>query len=373
MVREVLRSEHEILSRWSSLDPPLVSVICITYNHEKYIRDAIEGCLIQDTDFPFEVIIHDDASTDGTTAIVRAYAERYPSIIKPIYQTENQYSQGNKPITFWLPRVRGQYIALCEGDDYWHDPSKLQKQVDILETCPEVGLVHGDADRESQVAGQRKGAAHRRAVALHDDSPERLHERIMAGEYIIWTCTICARTELVRRVLDEADWEFTRAGFLMVDTPMWLELSQRCRFRYIDEPLATIRVLAESASKSQDPDRLSRFNRSCREMRGHYLAKFKCSTELRERVLSKYDESMLRIAFRACREDLAAEAILALREVQGRVTCLQRLMAWGSRGGSAYFIARACFAVTHLLQRIRNIPRRVSRVLRRRASSGPTG
>ena len=113
---------------------PLVSICCLTYNHEPYIRDCLEGFVMQQTNFIFEVLIHDDASTDNTAAIIREYEVKYPSIIKPIYQTENQYSKGVKVTSVYnFPRVKGQYVAMCEGDDYWIDPLKLQKQVDFLE------------------------------------------------------------------------------------------------------------------------------------------------------------------------------------------------------------------------------------------------
>ena len=114
---------------------PLVSICCLAFNHEPYIREALEGFLMQKTDFPIEVLIHDDASTDGTASIIREYEERFPDIIKPIYQTENQYSKGIKNISgiFNFPRAKGKYIAMCEGDDYWTDPYKLQKQIDFLD------------------------------------------------------------------------------------------------------------------------------------------------------------------------------------------------------------------------------------------------
>jgi len=120
---------------------PLVSVCCITYNHEKYITEAIESFLMQETDFPFEIIIHDDASTDKTANIIKEYELKYPDIIKPIYQTENQYSKG-KRITFEyvFPKVTGKYIAFCEGDDYWIDKNKLQKQVDFMEKNSEFSM-----------------------------------------------------------------------------------------------------------------------------------------------------------------------------------------------------------------------------------------
>lgn len=119
----------------------LVSVFCETYNHELYIRDCLDGMLMQKTDFSFEILIHDDASTDHTQMIIKEYAEKHPDVIKPILQHENQYSKGvNIWQTFQMPRARGKYIALCEGDDYWTDPLKLQKQVDFLEKHEEYSM-----------------------------------------------------------------------------------------------------------------------------------------------------------------------------------------------------------------------------------------
>lgn len=124
---------------------PLVSICCITYNHENYIREAIEGFLIQKTNFHFEILIHDDASIDKTAEIVREYEKLYPQLIRGIYQTENQFSKGIKiSPTFVWPKARGKYIALCEGDDYWTDPDKLQKQADFLEANPEYGMVYAN-------------------------------------------------------------------------------------------------------------------------------------------------------------------------------------------------------------------------------------
>ena len=120
---------------------PLVTIRCITYNHEPYIRQCLEGFVMQKTTFPFEAVVHDDASTDGTAEIIREYAEKYPDIIKPIYETENQYSKHNGSLTKIMnAHMRGKYIAICEGDDYWTDPLKLQKQVDFLESHPECSM-----------------------------------------------------------------------------------------------------------------------------------------------------------------------------------------------------------------------------------------
>ncbi len=125
----------------------MVSVLCATYNQESYIRDAIESFLMQKTNFAFEILMHDDASTDGTADIIREYEQKYPNLIKPIYQTVNQYSQGKDILVeFLFRRANGKYIALCEGDDYWTDPLKLQKQFDAMEAHPEVDMCAHAAD-----------------------------------------------------------------------------------------------------------------------------------------------------------------------------------------------------------------------------------
>ena len=121
-----------------------VSVYCLVYNHEKYIRDALDGFVNQVTDFDYEVIVHDDASTDSSPLIIKEYAGRYPNIIKPIFQKENKYSKGIRITEKYIfPLIQGKYVASCEGDDYWIDNYKLQKQVDFLEENPDyVACVH---------------------------------------------------------------------------------------------------------------------------------------------------------------------------------------------------------------------------------------
>ena len=122
---------------------PLVSVCVITYNHGKYIRQCLDRILMQKVNFPYEILIHDDASPDDTADIIREYWEKYPTVIKPILQTENQYSQGRSASKFNYDRAKAKYIALCEGDDYWTDEGKLQMQVDFLEEHGEyIACVH---------------------------------------------------------------------------------------------------------------------------------------------------------------------------------------------------------------------------------------
>ncbi|MDR0499888.1 MAG: glycosyltransferase [Coriobacteriales bacterium] len=123
-------------------DNILVSILCPTFNHSSYIRDALDGFINQNCNFGFEIIINDDASTDGTTDILREYQMRYPDVFRLNIQRQNQYQQGVRgPITrILLPMANGKYVALCDGDDYWTDPDKLARQVAYMEANPDCTL-----------------------------------------------------------------------------------------------------------------------------------------------------------------------------------------------------------------------------------------
>lgn len=139
-------SEDIIKKNWQSLNAnPLVSICCTTFNHSKYIADALNGFLSQETTFPFEILIHDDASTDGTKEILIEYAKKFPTIIKLILQTENQFSKGIKAHTIAFKQCSGKYIAFCEGDDYWIDPLKIQTQLDYMELNNDLSLCFHNA------------------------------------------------------------------------------------------------------------------------------------------------------------------------------------------------------------------------------------
>ena len=137
-------------------ETPTVSVLCHAFNHEAFIRQALEGILMQETDFPVEIIVHDDASADRTPAIIQELVREHGDRIVPILQQENQFSRGRRPKRFTYPKARGEFIALCEGDDYWTDPQKLQKQVDALRRHPEVDLCVHPAMRLSMRTGKAK-------------------------------------------------------------------------------------------------------------------------------------------------------------------------------------------------------------------------
>lgn len=155
---------------------PEVSIICNAYNHGNYIRDALEGFVRQKTQFPFEILVHDDASTDDTADIILEYARKYPHLVFPVFQKQNQYSNGI-PIssTFQYPRAKGRYLAFCEGDDYWTDPFKLQRQYDALEAHPESDMCACASLRVSAIDGSV--ISHKRILEM---------DGLLTAKAVIW-------------------------------------------------------------------------------------------------------------------------------------------------------------------------------------------
>ncbi|WP_303330005.1 glycosyltransferase [uncultured Muribaculum sp.] len=239
---------------------PLVSISCITYNHASYIKECIDGFLMQQTNFNFEVLIHDDHSTDGTEEIIKEYAKQYPDIIKPLFEKENQYSLG-KPIgsAVWnLPRARGEYIAICEGDDYWTDPYKLQKQVDFLESHPDYGMCYTKVKRfvpkNNKFIDEWGG-------------PNETMDKLLI-ENTIPTLTAVFHKAIYYNYLTEI--HPSKRGWLMGDYPIWLYFAQNSKIKFINETTGVYRICTESASHSNDLEKIIRFNNSYHDIRTWY-------------------------------------------------------------------------------------------------------
>ena len=218
------------------MDKVKVSVICLAYNHAKYIRDTLEGFVSQETDFPFEVIVHDDASTDGTDSIIREYQARRPDIIKSIFQKENQHSKGVL-ITreFIFPILKGEYVAFCEGDDYWTDTHKLMRQVKALDSHPE-------ADICSHRTLRLKNGKFDGWIA------PRLRDGIIPAESVIiggggW---YCATSSLMCRREAYLEWTPMR-DVVMIDYVMAIQCSLRGGMVYLNDCLSAYRVGTEGS------------------------------------------------------------------------------------------------------------------------------
>lgn len=221
---------------------PLISVCCIVYNHAPYIRQALDSVLMQETEYPFEVIVHDDASTDGTTNIIREYVEKYPQIIKPIYEKENQWSRGKKVMqecTF--PYAKGDYIAVLECDDYWTDPHKLQKQVAYMEEHPDCsGTFH--AANWTYNEEFLKNDGHSRHE--YDATPKQV---IAGGGSYCATASLCFRSKYA---LDNPPF---REFYDLEDYPLQVLLSLKGNLHYFPNTMSCYRFKrAESWTEAQD-------------------------------------------------------------------------------------------------------------------------
>ncbi len=173
----------------------MVSIHCITYNQEKYISEALEGFITQKTNFRFEAIVHDDASTDPTPMIIKKYTEKYPSIIKPIFEKENQWSKKDGSLgRIMNAHMRGKYVAFCEGDDYWIDPLKLQKQVDFLESHPDFSCVHTAFKCVDENSNLIFRSQHENFIK-NSVTGERFWYLLLNGNYIL-TCTFMIRKDI---------------------------------------------------------------------------------------------------------------------------------------------------------------------------------
>ena len=196
-------------------DDILVSIRCAVYNHEPFLRQCLDGFVMQKTNFRFEAIVHDDASTDNSASIIREYAEKYPEIIKPIYETENQYSKHDGAISRIMTAAsQGKYYAICEGDDYWTDPEKLQKQVDYLESHPDCSLVFTNA--------WVKWVDQSRPDQLFADLEDRDYSGLeILNQWIIPTASVMYRREVI--LSDHYDAVFSNKIIAAVgDTPFFL-------------------------------------------------------------------------------------------------------------------------------------------------------
>ena len=221
---------------------PSVSIVTLAYNHGKYIRQCLEGFVMQVTDFPFEVIIHDDASTDDTAEIIREYEQKYPDIIKPIYQTENQYSKGVAiGATFLYPNAKGKYIAECEGDDWWTDPHKLQKQVDYMESHPKCSMC---------CTNYSSFRMKDEFMKTDEMTSRRFNTLSLMRSNKIGTLTVLYRKHLLMEYLEKVKPKMP--SFRMGDVPLWLWMTHKGYIKELPENTAVYRVLESSASHSKD-------------------------------------------------------------------------------------------------------------------------
>lgn len=220
---------------------PLLAIQCITFNQEKYIRETLDGFVLQNTNFPIVAIIHDDASTDKTASIVKEYAKKYPNLILPIFEEINQYSKRDgsldKILHKALSATGAKYIAYCEGDDYWTDPLKLKKQVAFLESNPEYGLSYTNCIKYIQSKNKYKPL-----TSYKIDSIDQLIENNP-----ICTLTVVIRYNLLKSFRESNILDGIERP-MMGDYQIWLWASMNSKLHFLNDTTAIYRILPNSAS-----------------------------------------------------------------------------------------------------------------------------
>lgn len=256
-----------------------VSVLCQTYNHEEYIAECLQSLVSQKVNFHYEILVHDDASTDNTANIVRQFEKEYPEIIKPIYQKVNQWSLGNKVFTgIQLPRCTGKYIAVCEGDDYWTDLFKLQKQVDLLESEEGIGLVYTKARVFIQETKQF-------ASYLVGKERTSLDSLILKGNAIP-TLTAMWKREIMEEYLSI----FTQSmqKWKMADYPLWIYIVGKYKVAFLNEVTGVYRVLSNSASHQVSCKKNIKFTRCYFEISSFFVDYFNLDAKFHQIIKQGY-------------------------------------------------------------------------------------
>lgn len=264
---------------WPEGTTPLVATSTLTYNHELYIRDCLDGILMQKTTFPVRVVVFDDCSTDATREIVKEYEKKYPNIFFGFYPPVNTYGKVELRRKAMKPRneVRNvaKYIAICEGDDYWTDPLKLQKQVDFLEGNEEYGLVYTDVDK----LNQKTGSIVTNFLSTNDYSFCKSNE-----DYLIHTPFRAPCTWLFRKRLLQPSLK----NYVVGDLPLFLDILLVSKVHQLPDITAVYRVLENSASHFSDLQKEYVFMQGIFDIQMDYALKFNVDEETINLIQKKF-------------------------------------------------------------------------------------
>ncbi|MEZ9835254.1 glycosyltransferase [Vibrio breoganii] len=256
------KEENEITKYWKFTDKVYVSCVCITFNQRQFIEQTIQGFLAQITDYRFEIVVHDDASTDSTRELLELYKSRYPGIIKLVLQDKNQHTLGKKITPIAISKAKGDYIALCEGDDYWISENKIQSQISLLKPNKDISLVHTKCYKEYFL---NSTISESEVPKLKND-----FESLLIRNGIQTPTTMFRRTEYneYQKIFGDTsqNWKFG-------DLPFWLYLSTVGKIILLEEKSTLYRVLDESASHSNDSKKIQTFIKTGLDIR-IYMAKF---------------------------------------------------------------------------------------------------
>lgn len=306
------------------IERPLVSILCLSFNQAHYIHQCLDGFVMQKTAFPFEAIIHDDASKDGTAEIIQEYAENYPQIIKPIFEKENQYTKiGFSGIgELMSEKAQGKYIAFCEGDDYWIDPYKLQKQVNYMEMHPECVMCYSKAQKFNQniscIISEYGDLSSFDKQLFHDNIP---------------TLTMLFRKTIYTQYLNE---DFPRTEWMMEDMPLCMYLYKHGQVHFMKDVMGVYRVLENSASHFGNVEKAFLFMDNSFKVRLFMLDKYGSEMVTKKQVAQqqliwylklslKYDQRIKSFDYKAFKEQFQ------IYSLKNDIKFLLVKMKWGRK------------------------------------------
>lgn len=287
-------------------EPILVAIQCFVYNHEPYLRECLDGFVMQKTNFRFVAIVHDDCSTDSSAAIIREYEEKYPEIIKPIYETENQYSKHDGSLTRIMDEAVDatgtKYLACCEGDDYWIDPYKLQKQVDFLESHSEIGLCYTDYNMYDE-----NSKSLRKAIFKNGGHRSQNFQDHLLSKGYIGPMTWMRRRETrnIGIINEDSDGSFALA----------LEFFANSKVAYLDEVTATYRVHGNSASRPNTMEKKWSYEYGVMQTQLKYAQKFGNESLVEKVYLNNYLIDVLPLAIKLGKSEFIEEAKTFLNDI----------------------------------------------------------
>lgn len=269
----------------------LASVVVLSYNHEKYVAQALDSVIKQKADFPFEIVISDDGSKDNTRSIVLSYQEKYPELIKVLPEAPNKGVVINFRDT--ILQCSGKYIAVCSADDFWQNTNKLNLQVKFLENNPEYGLVHTDTDVLCEDLNLLIKSRNKKRQPLMPEG--EVFEDLLAGKFYITTVTACFKKQYFIDYVD-AD-EFVKQGINYEDISSWLELSRRTKFKYIDESTSTYRILSSSIAHNPDRNKRNKIIQDQYNIKQFFIRKYNAPANVIEQNEVKYNIRKFNLAF----------------------------------------------------------------------------
>ena len=339
-----------------SEEKPLVVIRSLVYNHEPYLRDCLEGFVMQQTTFPFVAVVHDDCSTDGSAAIIREYAEKYPHIIKPVYETENQYSKHDGSLSRAMDEACGKYgakyIALCEGDDCWTDPHKLQKQVDFLEAHPDYTMVCCNGVVELADGKIETDGEYRRHQWPHIDETRE----ITTGEAIMDWSVMILTAGIIYRAGIRDDYPPACRKSPVGDVPLQIMAAIKGRVHYMHDSMVVYRY--------QTPNSWSK--RHIRKKKEEMLEHWKLVFAMHE-SLDEYSRFKHTRFFRAARMRVVEQILSEYQEAQQEILqlfgrhllyetlkgCIQKPK--GIAANVFFAIKRMCFSPYYPITTNRNL------------------